>query len=175
MRPPIVKHVEGLSCEGTKENLNWTAAAYLSSYLSRRACSSHLLISIPLWLRKAASDQAEADKKEEADAQAASVRAAEALKTREALEAVKRKVELLGRSKLLPWEEQLLAQEEARQGVRAEFQMATCPRCMMRIHRDAAICPYCRSSFEQIWRCPMCKMAVDQYAVICPHCRTGFE
>ena len=134
-----------------------------------------LLIGLPLWHRKAANDQAEMDKKKEADAKAARIRSAEALKAREALEAVKRKAELLGRSKLDPWEEQLLAQEEARQEAQSASQMAICPKCMMRIHKDAAICPYCRASFERPWHCARCKMVVDQCAVVCPYCRTEFE
>lgn len=95
-----------------------------------------------------------------------------AKREREAIAAVRRKAELLGRHKLDWSEEKLLTQEEAKEEAK---QWAKCPKCMMKIDCNAKICPHCRTSFEDVHRCGRCRMIVDQYAQICPYCQADFR
>ena len=71
------------------------------------------------------------------------------------------------------------AQERARRAAeeqeKADATAATCPKCRMKIHRYATICPYCRTSFEDIYRCSACRQMINGQASICPYCGTHFD
>lgn len=99
----------------------------------------------------------------------------EAVKASEAAEVLGRKAVLLGREKLSDEEREQLQKQEERGHEKPSDNTVICPKCMMKIHRDATICPYCRTSFETAYSCGNCGMAISRYARVCPYCRADFR
>ena len=97
------------------------------------------------------------DRRREAELAALSPQERAALEEQERLEAERR---------------QRAADEEAK---REAARIYRCPKCRMVVHRDASICPYCRSEFGIRVRCSECAMEVPPASRICPYCRTRFN